>query len=608
MRRVVVTRCLLTAMAIGGWLSLAGPTSWADGGTAASATIDQFLGVVPACTVVDQWGDSGLPVTGAANLTDGDDSTAVTFSPSAGYGYTDANPAVLRCDIDLERPVRLATFRLVVGKYLASASPLDRPSNDCRHVGDTSYKVEGSTDGITWTPLASGGTASQPVAVVTSEFDGRYYRLSVTACQGPAGVTALSGYVPSSLGPYDGKPVSPDTALPDAMNALQLAQQDLVHNAGEALDDAGMALGASSGFAGVSLDMETSTVRLYWKGPVPASVLNQIAQLSTLVPGVPGLLSPPKIIVLPAKYDFAEMDLVLDALTKSPTAAAWGLQGDNPKADGSGIKIAVEGNTHSLADWSALAGIDVVAVSNETVMPSVGRWDDVPPYWGGSVIQQKSTGGRCTLGFGAHYPHGDTVGITAAHCASSFSETREFVTNKGRKVGWSQDINVARDLMNLDPGANTDSSFGSYIWIGGPDTSGGGANESWYRVTGVANAVEGDWVITSGAYSGTRGNILVKDIHVRRKDNRGIWIEELALSEQKDHLSVIGEGDSGGPTFRAAGSGIVVAEGTIYGYDANTVVPCKGVPTSSTRHCAWRIYFTGRLKDYLNAEGLAINV
>ena len=67
----------------------------------------------------------------------------------------------------------------------------------------------------------------------------------------------------------------------------------------------------------------------------------------------------------------------------------------------------------------------------------------------------------------------------------------------------------------------------------------------------------------------------------------------LAHLEDPGHTLVAsGDGDSGGSIYTKNGTNFVTARGIVSSApSAGTVVPCTGVPSSTTRQCHWDMYF-----------------
>jgi hypothetical protein len=126
------------------------------------------------------------------------------------------------------------------------------------------------------------------------------------------------------------------------------------------------------------------------------------------------------------------------------------------------------------------------------VSPAPGsRQADTPPYWGGALIGQANTG--CSSGFGVTGNNGAaTYILTAAHCGPG-----TWYTGAGVAMGstfpagidWTHDA----ELILTDAGA------GNHVYDGG---SIAGGTQFCKYVVGASASHTGDWVCTSGAFSG----------------------------------------------------------------------------------------------------------
>jgi hypothetical protein len=68
---------------------------------------------------------------------------------------------------------------------------------------------------------------------------------------------------------------------------------------------------------------------------------------------------------------------------------------------------------------SAIAHSSIrVTVIRSDPQPDIGRWADVPAFWGGALIYRPVTGGDCSTGFGLHSTTSPTTYylLTAGHC------------------------------------------------------------------------------------------------------------------------------------------------------------------------------------------------
>ena len=211
------------------------------------------------------------------------------------------------------------------------------------------------------------------------------------------------------------------------------------------------------------------------------------------------------------------------------------------------------------------------------------RWDDSPPWWGGAAWRNTATGGGCSTGFGV-FQGGVSRVLSAAHCAN----LNVLATDPtGQTIGVVGTRNVSTDTLLLN------GSSGGRVFNNSTTAAGAVVSEFSNQVIGATASQVGNFVCTSGAYSGTRCSIQVKArnlcINVR---NFGTVCGQVQ-AENTTGTNAVGQGDSGGPVeiVNAANTLQVWATGTTTAIDdTNTTVPCTGYVTTG-RVCAWRMYY-----------------
>ncbi|MGW3796063.1 hypothetical protein ACWD8I_33595 [Micromonospora arida] len=134
---------------------------------------------------------------------------------------------------------------------------------------------------------------------------------------------------------------------------------------------------------------------------------------------------------------------------------------------------------------------------------------------------------------------------------------------------------------------------GGRVFNNSTDANGNVVSEFSNQVIGASASQVGNWVCTSGAYSGTRCSIQVKarNLCINVRDFGQVCGQVQA--ENTLHTNAVGQGDSGGPVeiVNAANTLQVWATGTNTAIDdTNTSTACTGYrPTG--RVCAWRFYY-----------------
>ncbi|MET8042352.1 hypothetical protein ABZU25_16000 [Micromonospora sp. NPDC005215] len=320
---------------------------------------------------------------------------------------------------------------------------------------------------------------------------------------------------------------------------------------------------ASSGFAGVIADPTTRQLQVYWKGEPPANlVATARATVATRV--------------LSAPYSQRELLAAADRLRAK---AGNEITTVGPRADGAGLLV---GTQDGLLGATALAGVPVTVQTGVAASPAT-RWDDSPPWWGGAAWRNTATGGGCSTGFGV-WQGGVSRVLSAAHCAN----LNVLATDPtGQTIGTVSARNTSSDTLLLA------GSSGGRVFNNSTNAAGGVVSEFSNQVIGASASQVGNFVCTSGAYSGTRCSIQVRArnlcINVR---NFGTVCGQVQ-AESTTFTNAVGQGDSGGPVeiVNAANTLQVWATGTNTAIDdTNTTTACTGYVTAG-RVCAWRFYY-----------------
>ncbi len=165
--------------------------------------------------------------------------------------------------------------------------------------------------------------------------------------------------------------------------------------------------------------------------------------------------------------------------------------------------------------------------------------------------------------------------LTAGHCAALGDRATD---PTGEHMGYvSQDSNPY-DVQLIDARSagrvfNSTASLSEYT----------------NPVIGTSGSYVGMWICSSGAYSGTRCGIQVKQTGVAIWV--GYWIYSTVRAEKSDFTNAVGQGDSGGSVeVVASDTTKVYAAGVNTAIDTGTAVACTGYVTSG-RTCAWRMYY-----------------
>ncbi|MBB6476238.1 hypothetical protein BJ992_005669 [Sphaerisporangium rubeum] len=332
---------------------------------------------------------------------------------------------------------------------------------------------------------------------------------------------------------------------------------------------------SADGYAGVVLAPENRELRLYWKGDTPKRVGDLIGVLRRDV----------AISVLPARYSARELAREAARLIAANRDLITSVE---PNQDGSGLRATTAATGVAR---TAITGTSVPVTFEHGVRPKVAsRWDDSPPWWGGSVWGVPTA--ACTTGFAVTYQGASKI-WTSAHCAN-VGQTA--VDPTGQVIGPVTHDDATRDSLLIGASA-AGRVFNNPV--------GSVATEFSNAVVGTQSSFVGMFVCTSGGFSGTNCNIKVTAINVTI--NPGWIITGTVRAEQQAFTNAAGGGDSGGPVevTNPANTNQVFAAGIITATDFGTQVPCTGYrPTG--RVCTWRIYYSPWTNATTAYPGIAI--
>ncbi|MEU7773814.1 hypothetical protein AB0C44_21045 [Micromonospora taraxaci] len=383
-------------------------------------------------------------------------------------------------------------------------------------------------------------------------------KAGIAAPGGKAGIAAPGGKAAAAGSFVDSTPVPGGFASWSEL--LRLQQR--MNNAAAQITNAAQR-SANSGFAGIVADPTNRHLKVYWKGEPPANlVANARATVATQV--------------LPAAYSQRELLAAADRLRAK---AGDEITTVGPRADGAGLLV---GTQDGLLGATALAGVPVTVQTKVAAAPAT-RWDDTAPWWGGAAWRNATTGGGCSTGFGV-FKNGNARILSAAHCGNLNNVATD---PTGQAMGTVSFRNAGTDTLLLSGGS------GGRVFNNSTDAQGNVVSEFSNQVIGASASQVGNWVCTSGAYSGTRCSIQVKarNLCINVRDFGQVCGQVQA--ENTTGLNAVGQGDSGGPVeiVNAANTLQVWATGTNTAIDdTNTSTGCTGYrPTG--RVCAWRFYY-----------------
>ncbi|MBM7815090.1 S1 family peptidase [Saccharothrix algeriensis] len=366
--------------------------------------------------------------------------------------------------------------------------------------------------------------------------------LAALAVIGPGTASAAPGGG-SGIGPDEG--AGPSSA---AVQARMLAQRPYV-------DAASRIEGAAhdaAGFAGVAV--RDDRVVVWWKGDPPARVAEEVGR------------SRVRVEVRPAAHSWAELRVAADRVAARMKAdPASPVHMVRVPVDGSRVVALVDRDVTDVSP--AESGVPVEVVRHQRLHPAAGpatRYNDGwngdahGPFAGGGAIVNRENGTRCTAGFGVRDGSGARFLLTAGHCGRVGRGWDN--GNRSRFIGDARAEHAAHDLLLV--AANSSDR----MWDGGAT-----ANSFTKRVSGWDRAVAGAMVCQSGSTSGALCGVRNSDDFVHSycdTDAYGNYecYSDLVYAYAEDRTrTVCRGGDSGGPVFTPAGTGVVRAVGTLSG-------------------------------------------
>jgi hypothetical protein len=366
------------------------------------------------------------------------------------------------------------------------------------------------------------------------------------------GAPMASGSTVGSAPPSPGEP---------AADALMQAQIPLVR----AADTIRMAATSSpSGYTNITLSVLEHQVTVYWEGAVPGQMAHLLGSLRSAAVS---------IVVRPAPFSALQVAAELQRLEADRASyAARGVFLDSfiPRVDGSGIAVGI---TSRAGFRPAMPGIraslqagSVIPLSFQPApkITPTHRLEDFPPHWAGSRIVNVQNKDSCTTGFPmTRRSDGRTFITTADHCDADVGHPVNEQWwdwfgphDQNHRMGEAWYHARSLDVAYIRPPSGS---------VQGVTYDGGVAESHDFskRVVGVAGNYDGNWVCTSGAWTGVHCSI-------QTQYSGSFWIQEDAsyvpewVGHQTQGGTADGTGDSGGPVFTLGSQPLtVVAVGSL---------------------------------------------
>lgn len=346
---------------------------------------------------------------------------------------------------------------------------------------------------------------------------------------------------------------------------------------------------AQSGYAGEWYDAAEPSLTVYGKAEATAAFDAIAAE------------APAGFRVTWSRSDYSMADL--DALAESISREDIDVESVEYDYDGSGLVVnyaATEGKS-AIAAWeksqkqgssrAVSPPVSWVPVAAGSVRPADTRNSDTAPFAGGLRIG--SSAGGCTGGFPVTRSNGEVGIVTAWHCSDGAVGLSWKAQGSGAAVGKSSAARSrAWDVQFIK---SSSGRIENKIFYGGYKTGSKKAIPSFAYLDQYLPA--GTDIVVSGGYSGNQAGVitgLVNDLDYNGGgDQAG---KKYYQVEAAGNNPIAGNGDSGSPVVTVDGGeafpvGLFVA-------GSGPDIPCKGVPSSSTRTCSKVGYVTPMHKMY----------
>jgi hypothetical protein len=344
------------------------------------------------------------------------------------------------------------------------------------------------------------------------------------------------------------------------------------------------------------VDAASPTLVISWVGQADQQLLAEVAKH-------PGGVT---VTVRGARYSHLTLEDAAKSLIAASPGSGW--VSAWPREDGQGVYLEVDGDLEKAeSEAEAAVPVDVTVIPSQGIpVAAASRQLDDSPFNAGAQIRNRANQEFCTAGFRFRTPSGGYRMLTAWHCNGRSSTSSYYNTHSadsggpgitlGQQVGGGYGRSDSSFLV-----APSGSSYGTGMYDGPYN----GTSKS--TVTGAEAPVVGGYVCLSGGYSGVVCNNRVLSTGVTTQvanlDGSLFTIDNGFVTSQTGGVGAAGHGDSGGPVYVSASSG-VHAVGMIDAIYAAYSQPCRGAYWISLQ-CSSRVLDIG-IKAIQDASGYSV--
>ena len=359
-----------------------------------------------------------------------------------------------------------------------------------------------------------------------------------------------------------------DVSQPEA-NKAELNPAD-IRTAVDLAADAATTLAEVPGYAGVTVDYDTASVVVSWKGEAPSAVSDLTERV------LDGVTVDVRQTALSEADLRAASTRLMDSqrALHGPDAVLAAL----PASDYAGLVAEVShdsavARTPALAQrLERVAGVPVqlTMVGDQVESTAGSRRDDEAPWHAGGAMATKDGTDYCSTGFSVVTGAGNRRIVSAAHCNEGVGS---LVRNgAGDRLGTVTNRATSLDAQLINPGGRPETARAVF---GGPWNATSVNPRYRFPVAGVQRPAVGQTICGSGAVTGEHcATIRATDIAWSCGDKTCHGFR----ASREDGGVVVGGGDSGGPMY-AVIDGKAYARGMIDGGSNRRSCRETSVPT-----------------------------